>query len=75
MMRQAYETNTIAPLFLSKALLPLVRRAADKAAEEPVGVARAAIVMMTSAMASISENTGAGVCAYRLVWTKIQFRW
>ena len=65
LMMKGYETNCVAPLFLSKALLPLVKMAADKNAEAAVGVNRAAIVMMSTAVASIAENSGGGAYAYR----------
>ena len=46
-MRNAFETNCIAPLFFSKALLPLLQKAADKNTEAPMGVAKAAIIQVT----------------------------
>eukprot|EP00092_Neocalanus_flemingeri_P021695 GFUD01023533.1.p1 GENE.GFUD01023533.1~~GFUD01023533.1.p1 ORF type:complete len:251 (+),score=87.42 GFUD01023533.1:65-817(+) len=64
-MRNAFETNCIAPLFLSRALLPLIKKAADKNAEAPLSVAKAAIVQMSTAVASIAENSGGGMYAYR----------
>jgi len=64
-MRNAFETNCIAPLFLSKALLPLLQKAADKNTEAATGVAKAAIVQMSTAVASIAENSGGGTYAYR----------
>ena len=44
-MRQAYEVNCIAPLFLSKAMLPLVENAAGKGAGER-SCARSAIIQV-----------------------------
>ncbi|TRY76693.1 hypothetical protein TCAL_07908 [Tigriopus californicus] len=64
-MREAFEVNTIAPLFLSKALLPLVKIAAQKDASAPMGIEKGAIVLMSTAVASISENSGGGNTAYR----------
>jgi len=63
-MRQAYEVNCIAPLFLSKAMLPLVEKAAGKGAGER-SCARSAIIQMSTAVASIAENTGGSTYAYR----------
>jgi len=64
-MRNAFETNCIAPLFFSRALLPLLQKAADKNTEAPMGVAKAAIIQMSTAVASIAENSGGGMYAYR----------
>lgn len=64
-MRDAFETNCIAPLFLSRALLPLLQKAATKNGDAAMGVAKAAIVQMSTAVASIAENSGGGTYAYR----------
>jgi len=63
-MRQAYEVNCIAPLFLSKAMLPLVENAAGKGAGER-SCARSAIIQMSTAVASLAENTGGSMYPYR----------
>ena len=39
-MRQAFETNTIGPLFFAKALLPMLKAAADAGSTKPMGVDR-----------------------------------
>jgi len=64
-MREAFETNCIAPLFLSKAFLPLIQKAASKNSAASMGVAKAAIIQMSTAVASIAENSGGGTYAYR----------
>jgi len=64
-MRDAFETNCIAPLFLSRAFLPLLQKAATKNSEAAMGVAKAAIIQMSTAVASIAENSGGGLYAYR----------
>jgi len=67
-MRQAFEVNCVAPLFLARALLPLIQRAADAGKEKPIGVSRAGIVHISTSVASIAENlSGArtGGYAYR----------
>ena len=46
-MRNAFETNCIAPLFLSKAFLPLLQKAATKNGDAGMGVAKAAIIQVT----------------------------
>lgn len=65
MMRDAFEVNCVAPYFLSKTLLPLVKTASSKNSSLPVGVNRAAIVMMSTAVGSVAENSGGGIVAYR----------
>ena len=64
-MRDAYEVNCIAPYFFSKALLPLVKSASTQNSSLPMGVNRAAIIMMSTAVGSIAENSGGGNVAYR----------
>ena len=65
LMRQGFEVNTIAPLFITKAFLPLLRAANAKNNAAPVGVSRAAAILMSTAVASIAENTGGQITAYR----------
>jgi len=64
-MMNAFEVNCVAPLFLSKAFLPLIKKAADVNSVEPIGIRRAAIVQMSSSVGSIAENSGGGLYAYR----------
>ena len=45
-MRDAFETNCIAPLFLSKAFLPLIQKAAEKDATTGKSVSKAAIIQV-----------------------------
>ena len=51
--------NSIAPVMLCKTMLPALRRAADRGVSLPVGWQRAAVVHITSLMASI-QLTGEG---------------
>ena len=61
-MRYAFELNTIAPLMLTKALLPNLEAAASAASlEEGPGK----VVILSSAMGCIEENTSGGSYAYR----------
>jgi len=65
-MRDAYEVNCIAPLFLSRAMLPLLEKAAgSKSDGQGRSVHRSAIIQMSTAVASIAENTGGSTYAYR----------
>merc|ERR1719308_807128 len=47
-MRDAFETNCIAPLFLSKAFLPLLKKAAAVNSDAGMGVSKAAIIQMST---------------------------
>ena len=46
-MVAAFSTNCVSPLFLSRALLPLLQRAADSQPEGGLSTSRAAIVQVT----------------------------
>ncbi|XP_058064118.1 C-signal [Anopheles bellator] len=58
-------TNTVAPIMLTKELLPLLKRAADRQPEAPLGPGRACVVNMSSILGSIAENREGGLYAYR----------
>jgi len=64
-MMQHFETNTIAPLMLSKAFLPLLKKAAARSTVAGLSVAKAAIINMSTLMASMDDNTSGGIYAYR----------
>jgi NAD(P)-dependent dehydrogenase (short-subunit alcohol dehydrogenase family) len=64
-MRTAYEINCIAPLMFTRAMLPLLQRAADLQPDAERSVRRAAAIQMSTAVGSIAENTGGGLYAYR----------
>jgi len=64
-MMEAYMTNCVAPQFLARAFLPLLHKAAALKAGPSLCVDKAAIVQMSTAVASIAENTGGGLYAYR----------
>lgn len=55
-MMDVYKTNTVAPLMLTKAFLPLLRRAASQRNNEDS--AKTFIVNISTILASIAENTG-----------------
>jgi NAD(P)-dependent dehydrogenase (short-subunit alcohol dehydrogenase family) len=59
-----FEVNTIAPLMLAKAFLPLLEKAANSSSG-PLGIQRAAVVNVTSLMGSIADNGSGGEYAYR----------
>jgi len=64
-MMNAYKVNCVAPLFFTRALLPLLEKAATQAGQGSRSVDRAAAVLMSTAVASIQENTGGSTYAYR----------
>ena len=53
-MRNTYEVNCMAPYFFSQAMLPLLKKAANKSNEISLGIERSAIIMISSDYASIS---------------------
>jgi len=59
-MMEAFKINCVVPLFLAKALLPLLQMAADRMPGNGLGIDRAAIVQMSSCVASIANAGGLG---------------
>ncbi|KAH8363787.1 hypothetical protein KR200_007925 [Drosophila serrata] len=59
------QTNTVVPIMLTKACLPLLNKAAKVNASEPMGVGRAAVINMSSILGSIQLNTDGAMYAYR----------
>jgi NAD(P)-dependent dehydrogenase (short-subunit alcohol dehydrogenase family) len=59
-----FEVNTVAPLLIAKALLPLLEKGASSSSG-PLGVRRAAIVNVTSLMGSVQDNGSGGSYSYR----------
>jgi NAD(P)-dependent dehydrogenase (short-subunit alcohol dehydrogenase family) len=64
-MRKAFEVNCIAPLFFAKEMFPLVERAAKASTGAGRSLSRGGIVQMSTAVASVAENSGGGLYAYR----------
>ncbi|CAL1683939.1 unnamed protein product [Lasius platythorax] len=62
----AFLVNTVAPIMLTKAFLPLLKTAAKNAKDKTeLSVRRAAVINMTSILGSIAENNDGGFYPYR----------
>ncbi|CAB3234727.1 unnamed protein product [Arctia plantaginis] len=57
--------NTVAPIILTKTLLPTLKQASDINKEKPMGVQRAAVINMSSILGSIEQNDKGGFYPYR----------
>lgn len=57
--------NTVAPIMLTKTLLPLLKKSADSNSDKPMGVQRAAVINMSSILGSIAQNDQGGFYPYR----------
>ncbi|KAM8861682.1 C-signal [Synchiropus picturatus] len=59
-MMENFHTNSVAPLMLTKALLPLLKRAASAGSDAAarLGVHRAVVINMSSTLGSMALNTG-----------------
>ncbi|CAL4061122.1 unnamed protein product [Meganyctiphanes norvegica] len=65
-MTDTFVTNTVAPLMLTKNLLPLLRSAAEKVVEsDHLSASRAAVINMSSILGSIENNDAGGLYPYR----------
>lgn len=57
--------NTAAPLMLTKACIPLLKKASVNNSARPVGMDRAAVVNISSILGSVSQNADGGFYPYR----------
>ncbi|CAH0718745.1 unnamed protein product, partial [Brenthis ino] len=57
--------NAIAPIMLTKALLPLLKQASEANCDKPMGSQRAAVINMSSILGSIAQNDQGGFYPYR----------
>ncbi|XP_026465461.1 uncharacterized protein LOC113368113 [Ctenocephalides felis] len=64
-MMDTFLVNTVAPVMLTKAFLPLLKKASSANSELPMGIAKAAIINMSSMLGSISQNESGGLYPYR----------
>lgn len=65
-MIENFKTNTVAPLMLTKALYPLLKRASQVNNDLPMCISRAAVVNVSSILGSIQENIDGGFYPYRV---------
>lgn len=62
----AFRINTVAPIMLTKAFLPLLKTAAKNAKDKTeLSIRKAAVINMTSILGSIAENNDGGFYPYR----------
>jgi len=64
-MRAHFETNSVAPLMITKALLPLLKKGAAAHGGSELSLDKGAVVSVSSMMGSISDNTSGSLYAYR----------
>ncbi|XP_046681651.1 C-factor [Homalodisca vitripennis] len=64
-MLENLTVNAVAPLMLTKALLPVLKQAAAANSSLPQGTSRAAIVNVSSVLGSIADNNQGGFYPYR----------
>ncbi|GAB0096790.1 uncharacterized protein DMENIID0001_123560 [Sergentomyia squamirostris] len=61
-----FNINSVAPVMLTKALLPLLKRASIANSALPLGPRKACVVNMSSVLGSIASNDSGGLYAYRM---------
>lgn len=64
-MVDTFLVNSVAPVMLSKALLPVLKIAASRAEGSDLSVKRAAIINISSVLGSIEKNDRGGLFPYR----------
>lgn len=64
-LTNSFLANTTAPIMLTKALYPLLKKSAEFNADQPMGVGRAAVINMSSILGSIGSNSDGGMYSYR----------
>lgn len=61
-----FAVNCVAPLMLSKALVPLLKKASQANQSAPLGAQRALILNMSSILGSIASNVDGSLYHYRV---------
>lgn len=62
---ETFQINAVAPIMLTKALLPLLKKSADDNSSQPLGPNKALVVNMTSMLGSVAMNSDGGLYPYR----------
>ncbi|XP_038161388.1 C-factor [Cyprinodon tularosa] len=57
-MIENFHTNSVAPLMITKAFLPLLKKAASRGGSGIMGIQKAAVINMTSLLGSVELNWG-----------------
>ncbi|KAG5684209.1 hypothetical protein PVAND_013448 [Polypedilum vanderplanki] len=65
-LMDVFSVNCVAPLMLTKAFLPLLKKAAKANSSAPLGVSKAAIINMSSILGSIESNVDGSLYHYRV---------
>jgi NAD(P)-dependent dehydrogenase (short-subunit alcohol dehydrogenase family) len=65
-LMEVYAVNVVAPLMMSKAFVPLLKKASDANKAAPLGVQRAVIINMSSILASLALNKEGSLYHYRV---------
>lgn len=68
-LMDTFEVNCVAPLMLTKAFLPLLKKAANHNKSLPVSPQRAAVINMSSILGSVALNNDGSLYHYRLTKT------
>lgn len=64
-MMESFQVNTVGPLMVTKAFLPLLRQAAKSSPIQTLSINRSAVINMTTGVASITENDTGRLYPYR----------
>lgn len=65
-LMEVFAVNCVAPLLLSKAFVPLLKKSSENNKDAPLGVKRAVIINMSSILGSIALNKEGSLYHYRL---------
>jgi len=65
-LMEHFKANCVAPVMITKTFIPLLKSAAAKNPNQNPSIGRAAVIMISTKMASVAENTSGGSYQYRL---------
>ncbi|XP_050663984.1 C-factor [Leptidea sinapis] len=64
-LMENFTINTVAPILLTKTLVPLLKKAAETNSDKTMGVDKAVVINMSSILGSIAQNDQGGFYPYR----------